>query len=113
MRSTMMTLVRQIGCAPKTFSSVTRAVMIGLAGLAMTVLPASAFIGGADGALLQQLKQNSVITELVVVRRGGGAIGFVTAATAAAWAGAPAAPGYCWYYTDPGRTQGFWDVCPQ
>jgi hypothetical protein len=43
----------------------------------------------------------------------GAAIGFVTAATAAAWAGAPPASGYCWYYTDPGRTQGFWDVCPQ
>jgi hypothetical protein len=42
----------------------------------------------------------------------GAAIGFVAAATAAAWAGAPPAPGYCWYYTDPGRTQGFWDVCP-
>jgi hypothetical protein len=41
------------------------------------------------------------------------AIGFVAAATAAAWAGAPPAPGYCWYYTDPSRTQGFWDVCPQ
>ncbi len=27
-------------------------------------------------------------------------------------AGAPPAPGYCWYYTDPSRTQGFWDVCP-
>ena len=43
----------------------------------------------------------------------GAAIGFVTAVTAAAWAGAPPAPGYCWYYTDPSRTQGFWDVCPQ
>jgi len=42
----------------------------------------------------------------------GAAIGFVAAATAAAWAGSPPAPGYCWYYTDPGRTQGFWDVCP-
>jgi hypothetical protein len=42
----------------------------------------------------------------------GAAIGFVTAATAAAWAGAPPVAGYCWYYTDPGRTQGFWDVCP-
>ncbi len=41
----------------------------------------------------------------------GAAIGFVTAATAAAWAGAPPGPGYCWYYTDPSRTQGFWDVC--
>jgi hypothetical protein len=43
----------------------------------------------------------------------GAAIGFVAAGTAAAWAGAPPAPGYCWYYTDPGQTQGFWDVCPQ
>jgi hypothetical protein len=42
----------------------------------------------------------------------GAAIGFVAAVTAAAWAGAPPAPGYCWYYTDPSRTQGFWDVCP-
>jgi hypothetical protein len=41
----------------------------------------------------------------------GAAIGFVTAATAAAWAGAPPGPGYCWYYTDPSRTHGFWDVC--
>ena len=36
---------------------------------------------------------------------------FVTAATAAAWAGAAPAPGMCWYYTDPSRTQGFWDYC--
>jgi hypothetical protein len=41
----------------------------------------------------------------------GAAIGFVTAATAVAWAGAPPAPNSCWYYTDPSRTQGFWDVC--
>jgi len=42
----------------------------------------------------------------------GAAIGFVTAATAVAWAGAAPAPGYCWYYTDASRTQGFWDACP-
>ena len=42
----------------------------------------------------------------------GAAIGFVAAATAASWAGEPPAPGYCWYYTDPDQTQGFWDVCP-
>ena len=42
----------------------------------------------------------------------GAAVGFVTAATAAAWAGAAPAPGMCWYYTDPSRTQGFWDYCP-
>ena len=42
----------------------------------------------------------------------GAAIGFVAAASAAAGAGPPPVPGYCWYYTDPGKTQGFWDVCP-
>ena len=41
----------------------------------------------------------------------GAAIGVVTAATGAAWAGAAPAPGMCWYYTDPSRTQGFWDYC--
>jgi hypothetical protein len=168
MQSTMMTLVRQRGSALKTFALKTFngmacAVIIGLAGLAMMTLPASAFVGGADSSLQQQLKQNSQITE-VVVRRGGAvrrstvvgprggvyhgrtavrgaavarpgrrgvawarparygwprggaiaagaAIGVVTAATAAAWAGAPPASGMCWYYTDPSRTQGFWDYC--
>ncbi|MBP2433229.1 hypothetical protein DXU07_28215 [Bradyrhizobium elkanii] len=43
----------------------------------------------------------------------GAAIGFVTAASAAAWAGAAPAPGMCWYYTDPSRAQGFWDYCPR
>jgi len=42
----------------------------------------------------------------------GAALGFVAAGTAAAWAGSPPAPGYCWYYTDPSKTQGFWDACP-
>ena len=42
----------------------------------------------------------------------GAAIGFVSAASAAAWAGAAPAPGLCWYYTDPSRHQGFWDACP-
>jgi hypothetical protein len=42
----------------------------------------------------------------------GAAIGFVTAAAAVAWAGAAPGPGLCWYYTDPSRTQGFWDACP-
>jgi hypothetical protein len=43
----------------------------------------------------------------------GAALGFVTAATAVAWAGAPPAAGYCWYYTDASRQQGFWDACPR
>jgi hypothetical protein len=42
----------------------------------------------------------------------GAALGFVSAATAAAWAGAAPASGMCWYYTDASRTQGFWDYCP-
>ncbi|WP_332683098.1 hypothetical protein [Bosea sp. (in: a-proteobacteria)] len=43
----------------------------------------------------------------------GAAIGFATAAAATAYATSQApAPGYCWYYTNPQRTQGFWDVCP-
>jgi hypothetical protein len=42
----------------------------------------------------------------------GAAIGFVGAATAAAWAGAAPGPNLCLYYTDPSRTQGFWDACP-
>jgi len=41
----------------------------------------------------------------------GAAIGMVTAATAAAWAGPAPGPNMCWYYTDPSRTQGFWDTC--
>jgi hypothetical protein len=160
MQSIIMNLVRQRGCASRTFN--TCAVVIGLASFAVPVSPASA-LTGANSALQYQLKQNNSIVEVAVrrggavrrttvvgprggvasrtvVRRGavvrpgvvhpgvvrpggwvrpahyswrpGGAIGFVAAATAAAWAGAPPAPGYCWYYTDPSRTQGFWDVCP-
>ncbi len=43
----------------------------------------------------------------------GAAIGFVTTATAAAWASAPPQPGLCWYYTDPSQRAGFWDTCPR
>jgi hypothetical protein len=43
----------------------------------------------------------------------GAAIGFMTAATAAAVATSAAPrPGMCWYYTDVFQTSGFWDVCP-
>ena len=41
----------------------------------------------------------------------GAAIGFVSAAAAASWAGAAPGPGLCWFYTDPSRQQGFWDAC--
>lgn len=42
----------------------------------------------------------------------GAAIGMITAASAASLAGPAPGPGYCWYYTDPSQTQGFWDRCP-
>jgi hypothetical protein len=42
----------------------------------------------------------------------GAALGFVSAAAAASWAGAAPGPNLCWYYTDPSRQQGFWDACP-
>jgi len=159
----MMALVRQCGCAPKTFNSAICRAVIGLTGFAMAVSPASA-LTGANSTLQQQFKNDNPVVEIVVrrggavrrttvvgprgnvasrtvVRRGavvrpgvvrpggwvrpahyywrpggaiaaGVAIGFVAAATAVAWAGAAPAPGYCWYYTDPSRTQGFWDACP-
>ena len=43
----------------------------------------------------------------------GAAIGFIAGATAVTIAGTPPKPGYCWYYTTPNRTSGFWDVCPR
>ncbi|MBZ6074721.1 hypothetical protein [Microvirga puerhi] len=44
----------------------------------------------------------------------GAALGFITASAAANYVAPPApGPGYCWYYTDQQRTQGFWDVCPR
>jgi len=42
----------------------------------------------------------------------GAAIGFLGAASVAAWAPAPPQPGLCWYYTDASQRNGFWDVCP-
>jgi hypothetical protein len=42
----------------------------------------------------------------------GAAIGFVAATSVGAYAGVAPGPGYCWYYTDPSMTKGFWDVCP-
>jgi hypothetical protein len=43
----------------------------------------------------------------------GAAIGFITAAGAAAYISSrPPAPGLCWYYTDASRRSGFWDNCP-
>jgi hypothetical protein len=42
----------------------------------------------------------------------GAAIGVIGAASAAAYYGQPPEEGLCWYYTNPSRTAGFWDVCP-
>jgi hypothetical protein len=55
MHSAMMTLVHQRGCAPKTFNGMGCAVIIGLAGLAIRISPASACVTGADRSLQQQL----------------------------------------------------------
>src|SRR6267142_3495876 len=79
MQSTVMTLVRQRGCASKTFNGMACAAIIGLAGLAITALPASALVTGAGSSLLQQLKQDSPIVEVRargggVAVRGGGAV---------------------------------------
>jgi hypothetical protein len=41
----------------------------------------------------------------------GAAIGVLAAGAAVAYAGAPPAPGLCWYYTDPTYRAGFWDAC--
>jgi hypothetical protein len=41
----------------------------------------------------------------------GAAIGVLAAGAAVAYAGAPPAPGLCWYYTDPSYRAGFWDAC--
>jgi hypothetical protein len=109
MHSTMMTFVRQSGCAPKTFCRATCAIVLSVATVATAASPVSALVIPSGGSLQQQLKQDSPITE---VRARGAALGFVAAATAAAWAGPPPVPGYCWYYTDLSRTQGFWDACP-
>jgi hypothetical protein len=42
----------------------------------------------------------------------GAALGFISAAAAASWAGAAPGPNLCWYYTNPSEQQGFWDACP-
>jgi len=95
MQSAMMTFVRQCGCAPKTFNSAACAAIIGPAGFAMAVLPASAFTG-ANSALQFQFKQNNPVVE-IVVRRGGAARRTTVVGPRANVAS---------------RTQGFWDACP-
>jgi hypothetical protein len=42
----------------------------------------------------------------------GAAVGFIAGAAAVALAGPAPKPGYCWYYTTPAQTSGFWDRCP-
>jgi hypothetical protein len=42
----------------------------------------------------------------------GAALGFISAAAAASWAGAAPGPNLCWFYTDQSHQQGFWDACP-
>ena len=41
------------------------------------------------------------------------AVGALSAAAAAAYAPPPPNPAYCWYYTDPSYTIGYWAECTQ
>lgn len=41
------------------------------------------------------------------------AIAVVAAKSAPAWGQPAPGEGYCWYFTDAGRSEGFWDVCPR
>ena len=108
-------------------NSIMFAAAIGLLGFPTSVTPSLALSPTPSAVLAYQAKaaNHDVVQARAVVRRGGvavgprggaiaagAAIGVVTAATAVAWAGAAHAPGMCWYYTDPSRTQGFWDYCP-
>jgi hypothetical protein len=43
----------------------------------------------------------------------GAALGFIAGAAAVSLAGNPPRAGYCWFYTSPNRTTGFWDRCPR
>jgi hypothetical protein len=43
----------------------------------------------------------------------GAAIGFIAGSAAVSFAGPRPHPGYCWFYTNPQRTRGFWDICPR
>ncbi|MDQ0509320.1 hypothetical protein [Ancylobacter amanitiformis] len=42
----------------------------------------------------------------------GAAVGFLAGAAAVTLAGPPPQPNYCWFYTNPQRTTGFWEACP-
>jgi hypothetical protein len=139
--SLVMKFERQRLRVSKTFAKLVCIGIIAVGATAATDTPVSALNIGPTGRLGSQAVSDSSITQ-IVVRRGavvrpgyagggvrwarpgwyrwpaggaiaaGAAIGFVAAASAAAYAGAPPAPGMCWYYTDPSRTQGFWDSCP-
>jgi hypothetical protein len=135
MRLMTVASIRRSGTS-KTFIAMGGAIVLAMAGLAMTVLPVWALLIGNCNPLQMQLGQDRPLIDVVVYRgavvgrsgrwvrparyawrpggaiAAGAAIGSVSAATAAAWAGSPPAPDCCWYYTDDSRTQGFWDVCP-
>jgi hypothetical protein len=53
----------------------------------------------------------SLVISAIAMALTGNSMMVSPAAAVTAWADAPPASGYCWYYTDPSRTRGFWDVC--
>jgi hypothetical protein len=61
--------------------------------------------------LIAALSAPLTITPAAALNLATPAVGFASAATAAARAGSVPVPGLCWYYTGPTRTQGFWDYC--
>jgi hypothetical protein len=61
--------------------------------------------------LIAALGAPLTVTPAAALNLATPAIGFGSVAAAAARARSIPAPGMCWYYTDPSRTQGFWDYC--
>jgi hypothetical protein len=84
-----MILARRI---PQSLNSIVLAAALSIGGIAAFPGPSSALSPMASAALVSQGK--TAAGDVVEIR-----------------VGAAPAPGMCWYYTDPSRTQGFWDYC--
>ena len=89
MLPTTMILARRI---PQSLNSIALVAALSIGGIAASPGPSSALSPMGSAALVSQGK--AAAGDVVEIR-----------------AGAAPAPGMCWYYTDPSRTQGFWDYC--